>query len=94
MSLCINCISGLIDKLTPNDIYVLHELKDKTTAQTGETKKELFNELKDVMTVFQLQQALMRLGLLGFIGSQRYGRTIHYHITPSGLAVLDILSSR
>lgn len=94
MGLCTNCISGLTEKLTPNDIYLLHELKDKTTAQTGESKKNIYKELESVMTIFQLQQAIMRMKLLGFIGSQRYGKTIYYHITASGLVVLDILSRR
>ena len=94
MSLCSNCVLKLIDKLAPNDIYLLHKLQEKITAQLGESRTELYSELKDVMSMFQLQQAIMRMELLGFIGTRKYGKTMHYYITDSGLLVLDILSKK
>ena len=94
MSLCSDCISGVLDKLTPNDIYLLHELKDKTTAQLGDSRKTLYDALKEVMSTFQLQQAIIRMELLGLIGTQKYGNAMHYYITDTGLVVLDILSRR
>ncbi|NLZ52087.1 MAG: hypothetical protein GX892_02880 [Thermoanaerobacteraceae bacterium] len=94
MGLCSNCISEVLDKLTPNDIYLLHELKERTTAQLGDTRQGILERLSKVMSVFQLQQALIRMELLGLIGKQRYGKTMHYYITDSGLLVLEILSSR
>lgn len=90
---CNDCIHNLISKLTPNDIYVLYKLADKSTVQTGESKNEIFKDLKDVMSAFQLQQALMRMDLIGLVDSQRQGRVIHYHITNNGSAVLQILDS-
>ena len=41
VSLCSNCILELIDKLSPNDIYLLHEIKDKTTVAGRNKKKYL-----------------------------------------------------
>lgn len=94
MSLCPNCIEKITEKLTPNDIYVLHQLQDKAVAQTGETKKEIFESLEDSMTDFQLYQALMRMEFLGFIGTQKRGRSMIYYIKESGIIALNILSER
>lgn len=92
--LCPKCTEQVVSKLTPNDVYLLHELKDKTTAQTGATRDEVFAKLKDTMSVFQLGQSLMRMEFVGFISSLKSGKTTYYHITQSGIVVLNILSNQ
>lgn len=89
--LCRQCIEKAVKKLAPNDIYVLHELKDRNAPQTGASRKELLASLNGTMSVFQLAQALMRLGLLGFIGEAKFGSSMVYYITAEGLLALEIL---
>jgi hypothetical protein len=92
--LCRKCIEQVVKKLTPNDIYVLHELKDSVVVQTGASKKELLESLKNIMSIFQLSQALMRLELVGFVDGMKIGKSTAYYITSEGLLALDILSNR
>lgn len=90
--LCNRCIEQIVKKLTPNDIYVLHELKDRVAAQTGANREELFKNLKNTMSIFQLSQSLMRLELVGLIDGMKIGKFTFYHITSEGLTALDILN--
>lgn len=91
---CNQCTINIIEKLTPNDIYLLHELQERNTPQTGKTRKEILNSLKESMSVFQLQQAIMRMELLGLVGSQKQGISRCYHITESGIYALSYLDSK
>lgn len=94
MELCRSCLMEIISKLTPNDVYVLYRLRDKTDGKTGENRSQLYEALADRMSIFQLSQALMRMELLGFINSFKVGKTFNYYITNNGLAVLEILSKQ
>lgn len=90
--LCDHCLERTMKKLTPNDVFVLHELKDYQTPQTGAVKAEIYDSLIDTLSHFQLTQALMRLELLGLIGSMRVGRQTFYYCTDSGHSMLELLS--
>lgn len=94
MGLCHQCISDIMDRMTPYDVYILNELRDKTTAQLGANRDELSNLLGGNMSIFQISQSLLRLELVGFVGKLKSGRVEHFHITANGLAVLGALSKQ
>ena len=91
--LCEQCVLSVISKLVPNDIFILNQLKDKVVPLAGVTRGDLSKALNDLMSDFQIQQALMRMDLIGFVGSQQQGRIWVYHITPDGLLALEYLKS-
>lgn len=93
MGLCDHCVQGVISKLTPNDIYALHELQEHNKPQAGISKKELQIRLQEQMSVFQLGQVMLRLELLGMISIFRSGKIFYYSITESGLRALAILKN-
>jgi predicted transcriptional regulator len=94
VTLCKNCLEQIISKLTPNDVYVLYRLRDKTNGMTGDTRSQIFETLSDRMSVFQLSQSLMRLELVGLIGEFKAGKNTLYFITQNGQSVLGILSNQ
>jgi hypothetical protein len=94
VSLCKACLEQIIGKLTDKDVYVLYRLRDKRNGLTGETRSQIFRSLSDRMSDFQLGQSLMRMELVGLIGSFKAGKNTHFYITRNGLAVLEILSNQ
>lgn len=91
MELCPDCIEQMVKKLTPNDIYVLHELVEHDRPQTGIPKSDLLQRFAGQISDFQLGQAFMRLNLIGFIHVFRSGKVFYYSITESGIAALEHL---
>lgn len=83
-------LERILPKLTPNDIYVLHTLSDKTTPQLGMTRSEIKNNTDK--SDFNIFLCINRLELVGFINTLKVERTNQYSISYLGLKVLEILS--
>lgn len=94
MTLCSKCLEEIISRLTPDDIVLLHSLKDNTSAQTGLTRRELITIHGERMSPHQLDVALNRLHLVGCVAGLKVSRSINHYLTPDGLKVLQQLKNQ
>lgn len=87
----------IVQKLVPIDIFILDELKDKSTPQLGINKNDLLNKLKSNnvdSSIFKVSQSLIRLEFVNCIATLKSSNTNLYYITENGLISLNILDNK
>ena len=84
-------LQRIIRKLTPNDIYILHALREKTTPQLGLTRDEIKSDTDK--SDFNIFLSINRLELVDLIDTLKVGKTNQYSISDLGIRVLEILSN-